>query len=108
MPAQPGEDDGVRFALKHCVDVLESDTAARQFGAICHFRQIRFGAEQLRRLDNCLFEAKVLERVQSVVVDKHTYGTLHRKQVRHVFNSLPQLIAAQLFSLVALPQAKTT
>jgi hypothetical protein len=95
VPAQPRENDGVRLAIEHRVDILEVNAAACQLGAIGRFRHVRFGAEQLRRLDHGLLERKILKSVQSVVVDENPDRALHRKLVGCVFNGLAQFIPAQ-------------
>ena len=85
-PAQPRKDHRVRLAIEHRVDILEVNAAACQFGPVGRFGHVRFGAEQVRRFDHCLLEGQMLERVQCVVMDENTDRTLHRKQVRRVFN----------------------
>jgi hypothetical protein len=107
VPAQPWKDDGVRLAIEQRVDILEVDAAACQRGPVGRFGHVRFGAEQMRRLDYGLLKGQILERVQSVVMDENTDWPLYRKQVRRVFNGLAQFIPAQLIGMVALPQTNT-
>ena len=92
VPGQPWEDDRVRLAGQHRIDIFQVNAPARQLGAVGRFRHIRFGAEEAGRLDHGPFERPVFERVQSVVMDENSDGTLHRQQVGRAFNGLAQFL----------------
>ena len=100
-PAQPREDQRIRLAIEHRVDVLQVDAAARQFGSVGRFAHVRFGAEQMRGLDHGLLEGQMLEGVQRVVMNENADRTLHGKQVRRVFNRLAQSILSRWLQRIA-------
>ena len=60
----------------------------------------------MRGFDHSLLERQILERVQSVVVNENADRTLHREQVRRVFNTPAQFIQPRLIVAIA-PQTAT-
>jgi hypothetical protein len=105
VPAQPWEDDRVRLAREHRVDILQVDAAARQLGPVGRFGHVRFGAEQIRGSYHCLFERQILERVQGVVMNEDADGALYRKQMRRMVDGLAQPVQSRLLRGIVLAQA---
>jgi hypothetical protein len=93
MAIEARKDFGIGLTFDDCVNIFNTDASTRDVSPV-GFGHVGFGAEHASGVQNGLFKGPVLERVERIVVGKHSDGALRRQHVGGMLNREAQSATA--------------